>query len=414
MTDCGPLAVLLDITPSATPPETRTGLARVAWELARGLCERNDVAVRTCAWGSLQASQYFAGHSDEFSALSPLESRLPPLAGPLLDVAMRAKSPVARTIARRSLQVLNRIRNPLTGWRPEGTDVVHGTYSRIPAAVRRSGVPFVLTLHDVIPLRLEPGAVDEGQQAMARRLVRSIRRDDWVACVSDFTRQDFLALTGHRPDRAVTVVNGVDHATFRPPPPGESREILARYGLADRTYVLTLSSLAPHKNLPMLFRKWPEVRAACPQAVFVVAGGKHTNVEQLRRTFAIPDHAGIVATGHVTDTEFCALAARAAAFLFPSRYEGFGLPALEAMAAGAPVIAANATSLPEVVGDAGTLIDPADAGAWRDAIIRAVGHGPPSRPNADSLRRAASFSWQRTAAGYVQLYRRIKDSSGLP
>jgi glycosyltransferase involved in cell wall biosynthesis len=408
--DSPPLSVLLDISPAATPPETRTGLARVAWAIAVALKARGDVAIRTSAWGSLYASGYFANRRDEFASVDPLDCPLPPLAATLLATARHGASPIIRRLAHRGLQVLNRTRNPLPGWRPGTTDIVHSTYSRIPARIRRSGVPFLLTLHDITPLRLDAGIVPADQQSMMRRLVRSIAPQDWVACVSEFTRRDFLALSGHRPDRVVAILNGIDHARFRPPEPAVAKEIVARLGLGEKPYVLTLSSLAPHKNLGMLFRVWPEIRTAVPDAAFVVAGGKTTDIERLRRTFEVPEHGGVLSTGFVSDAEFCALAANANAFLFPSLYEGFGLPVLEAMAAGAPVIAARSTSLPEVVGDAGLLVNPTDAAAWRDAIIAALRQPKPTEPNAASLRQASLFSWDRAAAEYVTLYRYIMTS----
>jgi glycosyltransferase involved in cell wall biosynthesis len=405
--DGEPLSVLLDISPAATAPETRTGLARVALSLAHALLVRSDVTLQTSAWGSLYASEYFHSHLGDFAELHPLRSPLPPFAKTLLEAARCGSGTLTRKLAHRGLQVLNRTRNPLRGWQAGKTDIVHSTYSRIPARVRRSGVPFLLTLHDITPLRLEPGIVPADQRGMMRRLVGSIGRQDWVACVSEFTRRDFLALSDHRPDRVVTIHNGVDHDRFRPPHPAVARETLARLGLVDKPFLLTLSSLAPHKNLGMLFRVWPEVKAAVPDASFVVAGGKTTDIDRLRQTCGVPEHGGIVSTGYVSDADFCGLATSTSGFLFPSLYEGFGLPVLEAMAAGAPVIAARTTSLPEVVEDAGMLLDPADGAAWRDALITTLRRGKPSGPNEAALRRAQLFSWDRAAAEYVTLYRRI-------
>lgn len=401
------LNVLVDITPAATPPQTRTGLARVAIELAYALVTRDDVSLRTCAWGSLDAACYMADHMSEFESLSPVAAAISPLTRRLLGIARTRKHDLLRLAAHRALQAVNRIRNPLRGCRLSDIDVIHSTYSRLPRVARRSCRPAVVTVHDITPLRLPPDGVSSEQRAITARMIRAIRPNDWVACVSDFTRRDFLAYTGHRSDRAVTVPNGVDFEIFRPRPIADSQSTLDRLGIAGRPFVMTLSSLAGHKNLQMLLRIWPAVVAAVPDAAFVVAGGKTTNSRALRDAFGIPDTRGLVVTGRVSDGEFCDLATRCNAFLFPSLYEGFGLPALEAMAAGAPVIAADNTSLPEVVGKAGTLLDPHDADAWRDVTIQALRRGLGQEPHAESIRQAASFSWERTAAGYVALYRRM-------
>lgn len=403
-----PLRILLDISPAACLPEARTGLARVAASLATALGNHPDVVLRTCAWGSLQSSLYFADHEPEFRNFQPVPSSVPWLTRGLLQAQRSAASPLRRRLTHRALQVMNRCRNPLAACDLRSIDVAHSTYARLPRALRRQRVPALLTLHDITPLRLPPATFGREQRAITSRLVRSIRRDDWVACVSEFSRRDFITYTGHRADRVRVIPNGVDHSVFKPPADrNASGDLRRRLGLGTEPFALTMSSLAPHKNVAMLCRLWPEVRAAVPNAVLVIAGGKTADLARLRAEAGLSANLGIVATGYVSDADFCNLAASCHAFLFPSTYEGFGLPALEAMAAGAHVIASNTTSLPEVVGRAGALIPPDDPAAWRDAIIGRLLLPQPVEPSAAAIRQAARFSWTAAADAYVDLYRTI-------
>lgn len=130
-----------------------------------------------------------------------------------------------------------------------------------------------------------------------------------------------------------------------------------------KPFLLPLNSLALHQNVGMLFRIWPEVKTAVPEASVVVAGLKTTDIYCLRQISEVPEHGGIVSTSHLWDRDIGGLAANTIGFLFPSLYEVFGLHVLESMATGAPVIAACTTALPEVVEVAGLLFDTADTAA---------------------------------------------------
>jgi glycosyltransferase involved in cell wall biosynthesis len=304
--------------------------------------------------------------------------------------------------------VTNRLRNPLAGVDLQGFDVVHSTYAGFPRGVRRCGLPAVITLHDVMPLRLPPGDLPPGQVAITRRILANIRPSDWVACVSEWTRDDFLALQPHPRDHIVVIPNAVDHDVFRPvTDAAQLDELRGRYGLTDRPFLLTLSSLAAHKNLRFLINAWRRCGAANRGAVLVVAGGRTSDPVELAGMLgldaAVP---GLTVTGHVTDADVRGLASACQAFVFPSRYEGFGLPVLEAMACGSPVVASSATAIPEVVGTAGTLLPPDDEDAWTEALGTAACRPLRAAPCRAPIERAARFSWAQAAEGYAELYRR--------
>lgn len=404
------LAVLLDVSPLGCPPAAKTGLARVAESLAFALEQRPLLAISTCAFGSVAASAAYAAQADHYAQLAPI-GYSPTL---LERVALRLQSsrrvaiPGGAAASHRLGQFVNLVRNPLRGVDVASFDVVHSTYARFPRRVRALSAARVITIHDIIGLRLPEAMVPKGQAAITRRILRSIQPQDWVACVSEHTRQDFLAETGHPESRTVTIHNAVDHDVFRPIGDDEAADnVLRRFGLGQRPYLLTLSSLAAHKNLGLTFRAWSDVRQRHPDARLVVAGGKSTDPTSLMRHLGVHDEdSSTIVTGFLTDTEFVALASRCNAFLFPSLYEGFGLPPLEAMACGAPVIVSNASSLPEVVGDAGTLLDPHDAPAWQEAMRGALAAPPSAALRGRGIKHACQFTWATAATEYESLYRR--------
>ncbi len=403
------MQILLDVSPIPAATERRTGLARVALSLGQALGRRPDLHLATCAWGSLAASAEFASVRQEFPELHgvhPRQSGLERLCSAKAAQAM-PRSRWSHAFWHRVGQAVNQLRNPLKGIDLERFDVVHSTYARFPRVVRQSRLPTVLTLHDIMPLRLPADRFPTGQVGVTRRIVKNIHPRDWVACVSEWTKADFLDLTGHPAGRVVVVPNGVDHSMFRPTVDGDAiTDMRRRLGIGDGPFVLTLSSLAPHKNLALLCNVWSRSSRLSSLGTLVVAGGRSTKPDELLAALGIARSArNVIVTGHVTDADFQHLATSCQTFLFPSLYEGFGLPILEAMACGAPVVASNATSLPEVVGEAGTLLAPNDTAAWEAAIHAALARPLRTIPDRDSLARAARFSWDNAAEAYASLYK---------
>jgi glycosyltransferase involved in cell wall biosynthesis len=403
--------VLLDITPVTARPESRTGLARVALSLGLTLAARDDVEIATCAWGSLIATDDFTSVRAQFPELHGLQVRRSAwdryCTRRLREPAV--KHPLARAMWRLAGQATNRLRNPLAGVDLSQFDLTHSTYARVPDVVRRRRLPTVITVHDVMPLRLPAGSLPPGQVGITSRILRSIRPDDRVACVSEWTRSEFLDCTNHPAEHAVVIPNGVDHAAFHPHTPAEEiTAVRLRFSLGDGPYLLTLSSLATHKNLHVLLEAWKRVCDAEHSGSLVLAGGRTKDPGVVMKSLGVdgvPD--GVVLTGFVTDAEFRALAAGAQAFLFPSLYEGFGLPVLEAMACGTPVIASSRTSVPEVVGDAGQLLDPMRTDDWACAMTAAVAARIRTKADAACVRQAERFSWSQVADRYAQLYRQV-------
>jgi glycosyltransferase involved in cell wall biosynthesis len=226
------------------------------------------------------------------------------------------------------------------------------------------------------------------------RLARSARR---IVTVSHFSRQRLAAALDLPPERIEVVHNAVsDH--FAPATDPAIADATARYGVAPGRYFATLSTLEPRKNLALTLKAWEGARTRLPgdMRLLLLGGAGKANI--FAGGDAPQDAPGVVRAGFVPDADLPALLGGAAALLYPSRYEGFGLPILEAMACGTPVITAHGSSLPEVGGSAALYIDPDDAEALAKAMITVAGEEAlRSDLAAAGLAQARLFSWDRSA-----------------
>jgi len=267
-------------------------------------------------------------------------------------------------------------------------DLVHRMKVGLPPAPGRD----VLTLHDICPWKFD----DEVKPGRAVR--EELRRARAIVTPSAFSASEIVEMFGV--DEPVVIPNGFDRARFvgARPLPGEA---LAAMGIGDN-FVLTAGGASERKNLAGLAAAWPAVRRASPQLQLVLVGPENAN-----RTRLVKDLPGVVVAGRVSDEHLPQLMAAARAIVIPSLYEGFGLPAVEAMAVGVPVVALRASSLPEVVGDAGVLVDPTPE-ALADGIVWATSDDPAI---AELVRRghqrAESYSWERSADQHAALWTRL-------
>ncbi|MDA0164759.1 glycosyltransferase family 4 protein [Solirubrobacter ginsenosidimutans] len=277
--------------------------------------------------------------------------------------------------------------------RRTGADVLH-----CPAPLgpwRRGSVPVVLSIYDVMPLRRPEWFTAANRWHTRLVLPRIARGADIVLVPSAFSRDELLdEVPGLAPDRVVVVSGGVDAQFCAGPRPD-----------AERPYLLTVGELQPRKNVETAIRAFGQLASQHPELELLVVGARGWGEAPV--THEIGSAAERVRfAGHVSDQRLVELYRGASALLFPSRYEGFGLPALEAMACGTPVVAARAASLPEVVGDAGLLVDPGDAGAWAAATGRLLDDADlVAELRTRGLARAARFTWHRCAEQTVAAYR---------
>jgi glycosyltransferase involved in cell wall biosynthesis len=236
----------------------------------------------------------------------------------------------------------------------------------------------------------------------------SVRRADCVLTVSEFSRQELLHYHAVDEGKVIAIHNGVA-AEFHPAPNRTTmavdQETLSRYGVT-QPYILALGNIHPRKNLTRLLDAYVRLRQQDPSVPPMVWAGleRWGSGELLERARG----AGILLTGFIDQRDLPTLYRQAKMLIYPSLYEGFGLPPVEAMACGTPVITSNTTSLPEVVGEAALLVDPTDVEAIAAAMRRllgdvALGHNLRQK----GLERAKAFSWQQTARRLVQQLERL-------
>ncbi|MGC9350201.1 MAG: glycosyltransferase family 4 protein [Anaerolineae bacterium] len=283
-------------------------------------------------------------------------------------------------------------------------DLYHSAYYLMPYRVP---VPTLLTVYDLIPILFPRHSTLRARLLFRLTCAQALRAADRSVAISEATRQDFLRHFPIGPEDIVTIPLAAD-PVFRPQPAEATAALRRRYGLPDGFY-LYLGSNKPHKNLPRLIDAY--ARAAERDAVppLVVAGAWYPRYSEAReRAETLGRQEAVMWLGSIPEADLPTLYAAATAFVFPSLYEGFGLPPLEAMACGTPVACSTTSSLPEVVGDAALLFDPTDVESIALALRR-ISHDGVLRADlsARGLEQAARFSWERTARETLALYRKV-------
>ncbi len=281
-------------------------------------------------------------------------------------------------------------------------DLYHSAYLLMPY---RPGVPTVLTVYDLIPLLL-PGQSSARATLFFRSALRlALRAAQQVIVISESTRADLLSHFSILPDRVTAIPLAAD-PVFRLLSADAVAEVGKRYGLPP-DYVLYVGSNKPHKNLAGLMDAWAQIAASPGVAgrTLVVAGAWDSRYNHLRERAA---SAPVRWLGPVAEADLPALYGGAALFVFPSLYEGFGLPVLEAMACGAPVICSDGSSLPEVAGNAARRVDTRHPAALAEAMMAVLANSAlREEMRAKGLAQAARFSWEQAARRTLEVYRTI-------
>jgi glycosyltransferase involved in cell wall biosynthesis len=279
--------------------------------------------------------------------------------------------------------------------------LVHYTYFDLPPLPRRT--PIVATCYDLEPLR-HPQLFSAKIVWYYRLFSRGLRRADRIVTISQASARDIVEITGIPRDRLVVAPLGVD-AHFQPAPPDAIAAVRRAHALPE-LFVAYVGNTMPHKNLERVVHAMRQVRAACGPVPLVIAGAPDRYRPQVLAAAAAAGLGdGLRLLGRIDEAELPALVSAARVFVFPSLYEGFGLPVLEAMACGTPVVTSTRASLPEVAGDAASLCDPLDVDAIGHAIVRLLrDDAAHARQRAAGLARAETFTWARCAAAHRLLY----------
>ena len=291
--------------------------------------------------------------------------------------------------------------------RRERPDLFHAPHYVLPAAIHCNSV---VTIHDCIHLMFPQYLPNRMAYAYARaQMWTAAHRSDCILTVSDASKRDILHLFNIPPEKIVVVYNAIDaHFSVTPHPDAVAR-VRERYQL-DHRFLLYVGNIKPHKNLVRLIEAFSELRTGDLEDLkLLIIGDEISKLPALRHAVHRHKlHKHVRFLGYVPDDQLAVLYRLAAVFVFPSLYEGFGLPPLEAMASGTPVVVSNVSSLPEVVGDAAVLVDPHDIDSIVDGL-RCVLTNP---ARADDMRRkglerSREFSWERSVARTLEVYKRI-------
>lgn len=266
----------------------------------------------------------------------------------------------------------------------------------------------ILTIHDLAFL-LHPECADQRLRAYLEQVVpRSVARADYIIADSENTRNDVICLLDADPDRVFVIPGGVE-PRFRPASSESVADVRQAYGL-DGPYILAVGVIEPRKNFPRLIEAYTRFRRKAGfRHQLVIAGGRGWLSDETFREAERSAYSGDIRfTGFVPEERLPALYTGADVFAYPSLYEGFGLPVLEAMACGTPVICANTSSLPEFAGDAAVLIPPDDPGAIANALETVCGEdGLRHQLHERGYARAREYRWERSAEMLLELYRRL-------
>jgi len=269
--------------------------------------------------------------------------------------------------------------------------------------------PTVLTAHDASWVRHPEYHPPHRLALLCANFPQALERADRVIVVSEFVRRELLGCFSVAPEKLQVVYNGVS-PRFRPYGADATRAVLSGHGLVHGSYFVAVGTLEPRKNLLTALAAHARLPAAVRRAApLVLIGVEGWLTDDLHAAFSASLKDGTVRKlGYVPDHELPLLTAGALAMVYPSIYEGFGLPVLEAMACGVPVLCSTAEALQEVVGEAGLLYDPADIDGFSDGMQALLDDGAlRERLIAAGLARAGHFSWQRTADETLDVYRQI-------
>jgi len=283
-------------------------------------------------------------------------------------------------------------------------DVLHVQYTAPPFC----RVPVVATIHDLAFEHLPETFTRRGSFQLKLTVRRTAQRAARIATVSEYSRQDLIRTYHLPPEKVVVTYNGVESQFTPDASPNETIEVRQQFGI-QRDYLLAVGSLQPRKNLVRLIRAYARLRSEnesfTPQLVIVgrklwLAENVFAEVQRQRWKD------DVILTGYVSDDDLPKLYRQATAFVYPSLFEGFGLPPVEAMACGVPVVTSNVSSLPEITGDAALLVDPLDQTSIETALLKITDDAVlRARLREQGIAQAKRFTWREAAEKTLQLYR---------
>jgi alpha-1,3-rhamnosyl/mannosyltransferase len=371
----------------------RTGVGHYTADLMEALCRRDDLRIAPLPAGIVARA---------YRRMQPLLTPKQPRAGGVSSRRRGSLKSLLRSAYRAAQRAFQwNVSRQLTPRR-------HDIYHEPNFPVLPSDIPTVLTLHDLSCLLMPEHHPPERVAAYEKQLPRVLSQTTHIISVSEFVRREIIRVLGWPADRVTAIHHGV-RPGLGPMPGAEVQATLAALGLPP-TYLLHVGTIEPRKNLLLLMKSFCRLPAAlrerCP---LVLAGGWGWNVREIADYFH--DHAlhhGVRHLGYLRDEDLGALYNGARALVFPSHYEGFGLPCLEMLACGGAVLASKAGTLQEIFGGNAHTIDAEDADGWTSAMARVIADDDwQTALRSRSLEFAGRFTWNRCAEETHAVYRRV-------
>lgn len=401
------MKVLFDVstlgTAFARPTRGRTGVYRATEKIFRALARLPDMTLALCAQARTPDAVAWA-QSD-------------PTAKHMEFDASTLQRSAARWPNLRIVAAFERAVRP--GRPPIGHDaLVVPHFHHLPIRRVDPGVARVLILHDVLPIT-NPSWFEGAETELLLRAAGIVARDGWTVVFDTQNSLEEASKVMSLP-RSFVVPLGVDHSLFRLPQDSPARDrFLRNAGLDGRRWFCTLGTLEPRKNLATAIRAFREFKQSTgdQRTSLVLAGTRGWGTDAIDKALEeVGEYRdSIILPGFISDEELPYLYNGSMAFLFPSLAEGFGLPPLEAMASGTPVIASNASCMPEILGDAAMWVDPLDVRGWAEAMRQCadsqelrsdlVGRG---------IRNAAKYTWESTGRGLANVLETVRPKTRTP
>jgi glycosyltransferase involved in cell wall biosynthesis len=413
-------------------PDCKTGIYRVTEELLYSLINASSInvgLVNCCgepsAFGTFGSEAYartdqklLSRYDCSYKSVIGLETAYKRLFSTYFDKNFQKlpKYSFSSFLVRGGMKVLNWSRLEKLDFKQifdvKEYDLLHSTYLKLPDKEITQRLPRLLMIHDLIPLMASQFVASNVDTYFLKILDSIDHTTDWVVCNSNYTRQEFCDYTGFPAEKTFITYLAADSQFCQVKDPRRIEEIKNRYGIGEQPFFLCLASqLEPRKNILHLVKAFLTLVRETPSfnAKLFLAGSlryEREDLQQARKLSGFSEH--VVLVGYVPDDDLVALYNAAIGFVFPSLYEGFGMPVLEAMQSGCPVITSNVTSLPEIVDDAAILIDPKDEDALCQAMLNLFRDSSLRRTFTNKgLNRAQQFGWNRCASETSKIYDKI-------
>ncbi len=267
---------------------------------------------------------------------------------------------------------------------------------------------YVLTVHDITTQVLPESHTNYRVTIYKELFPKTLKTADKIIAVSNHTKQDLIKYYGIPEDNIQVIYEAAD-SVFKPPSLEEKETVARRYNL-NFPYILYVGTLEPRKNILILIKAFEMLKEADAGRKLVITGKKGWKYDSIFEYIAAKDlHRDVIFTGYVPNVDLPGLYNSADLLAYPSQYEGFGLPPLEAMACGCPVITSNTSSLPEVVGDAGIQIDPGNPKLLADAMLWLLNDDSTRKEFVrKGLERSKQFGWKKCAEETLQIFREVQ------